>query len=929
MLRRKITAYLLLLTMIFSTFAASMVVYAENSGYQEYQEDVNGTTEQGDYSKAVALLQKLGIVTDIPVDEKISRGAFASYMIQAMNLGVTLDNINSSEIFTDVPATHPNASAILAAYDLGLMNGTGDGLFEPDEVITCEQALKVVVCMLGYGITGHDNPMMGYLETATKFKLNANINASYTDPITGGVMAQILYNALDVKMLKLTSSGMIHEYSDADGDTLLAKHDIVKIKDILNATSVTTLSNVSTLRSSQVQIGNTICEVGTTNAVEYLGYNVTAYAHFDEDVDKVPTIIDISPVANKNEVIILDDSNWVGATLNSDLSKTISYNIEGRAYKATVASDGDTIYNGVANVDFNAAAYKPRNAEIVLIDNDMNGEYDVMIVKEFDTLVVENISGSSYTVTGTLIGAELDDKGNPLDKDASFALNPNSDEYSVRLTKNGEVVSFDTIKTNNVLSILAAEDRNGKIHYDIIISDLKIVGSIEEVMEEGDSTTLIISLTEYKVIPAEKNAFKAGESGTFYLDFRSKVASYSVKAAGGSAYGYVLGVMETKGISGTAKLRVLDTNGKISEYETKETITLSDRTEKLPRRITASEILSNTEILKQIEYQVIQYKTNADSNITEIVTAENWAQDYEKGLQRPEIGIPNWRKGEIKPASDEYPYLVNRNYSSDAPSFFIRGGDDEGKEDVILIDSECLVFYVPQDTTQTDEFRFEVRRPGALKRISTPYPMEIFNVDPRTGKTTLALIRYSDVAADVANAEAYIVESVSKAMKGDDQVYKVSAWSGGGNVEFLVDPNIMENRSSLKPAQLGRGDIVQFTTNSEGEINYIGNPILDFDQKATVKYSPGEYCADNGSFTYGRVKRVEGEVVAVDTNYKEHDTTRYFGTRGLSMPVYDAAAGKDGLFYLGGVGDIEVGDWVLIRAGQAWVTAVMVLKGVE
>ena len=55
-----------------------------------------------------------------------------------------------STTFNDVNVEHPLSGYIHIANQLKVVEGNGDGTFTPNEAVTFDQAVKMIVCALGY-----------------------------------------------------------------------------------------------------------------------------------------------------------------------------------------------------------------------------------------------------------------------------------------------------------------------------------------------------------------------------------------------------------------------------------------------------------------------------------------------------------------------------------------------------------------------------------------------------------------------------------------------------------------------------------------------------------------------------------------------------------------------------------------------------------
>ncbi len=110
---------------------------ATNKWYERY---VN-------YVSANKLFQGVGNNTFLPTDN-ITRAQFVQVLANLENVDVTNKNVTTS--FTDVPSNKWYTPAVKWASDKGIINGFGDGTFQPTASITREQMCAMLVRYINY-----------------------------------------------------------------------------------------------------------------------------------------------------------------------------------------------------------------------------------------------------------------------------------------------------------------------------------------------------------------------------------------------------------------------------------------------------------------------------------------------------------------------------------------------------------------------------------------------------------------------------------------------------------------------------------------------------------------------------------------------------------------------------------------------------------
>lgn len=117
---------------------------------------------------------------------------------------------------------------ISLAKHFGIINGTTELTFSPEEKVTYEQAIKMIVAALGYNdqAIAQGGYPYGYIAVADKLGILNDIECSYIDNATRENISKIIYNALNVPFYFLINSeaGSI-EYEEAQY-TLRELYDI-------------------------------------------------------------------------------------------------------------------------------------------------------------------------------------------------------------------------------------------------------------------------------------------------------------------------------------------------------------------------------------------------------------------------------------------------------------------------------------------------------------------------------------------------------------------------------------------------------------------------------------------------------------------------------------------------------------------------------
>jgi len=156
------------------------------------------------YYKAVDKLSNIGIIQGrgdgafAPVD-KTTRAEFCTFLARAY--GYNSNYYQPIALpFPDVDRSHWATPYISFCYENGYINGYDDGTFCPNNYVTDEQAIKMIVCSSGVG----DESLAavgpkwysGYLNVAQKYNLLAGTRVQVSNSANRAFVAQVVYNAL-------------------------------------------------------------------------------------------------------------------------------------------------------------------------------------------------------------------------------------------------------------------------------------------------------------------------------------------------------------------------------------------------------------------------------------------------------------------------------------------------------------------------------------------------------------------------------------------------------------------------------------------------------------------------------------------------------------------------------------------------------------
>ncbi len=180
-----------------------------------------------EYYEAMKALSELGIMQGyddgtFKSEGTLTRAEAAAIMVRLLNLEEKAQQ--GETIFTDVEASHWASGYINVAVEEGIINGQGDGTFAPEEKVTYQQMVKMLVCALGYEPVALANGGWnggGYLAAASKIGLITGIGGTSSEAVSRGKVAELCCRAFYIDLMEESGEGI---YKVNEGKTILTEY---------------------------------------------------------------------------------------------------------------------------------------------------------------------------------------------------------------------------------------------------------------------------------------------------------------------------------------------------------------------------------------------------------------------------------------------------------------------------------------------------------------------------------------------------------------------------------------------------------------------------------------------------------------------------------------------------------------------------------
>jgi hypothetical protein len=155
-----------------------------------------------DYGEAVEALYDMGIFGgdedgNFNPNNTITRAEVATVICRLLGVEEEAKSMKT-QVFSDLPASHWAAGYVAKAAELGIVNGYENGKFGPEDPVTYEQMVKMLVCAAGYGedaesAGGYPD---GYLAVGDECGFTSGVNIVIGKGAPRSAVAMLVYNAI-------------------------------------------------------------------------------------------------------------------------------------------------------------------------------------------------------------------------------------------------------------------------------------------------------------------------------------------------------------------------------------------------------------------------------------------------------------------------------------------------------------------------------------------------------------------------------------------------------------------------------------------------------------------------------------------------------------------------------------------------------------
>jgi len=796
----KITVLFLVITICVSFVAVS----ADTQPTQGVDDNLN---------EAMEVLRMFSIIPDyydysVNTEEIVPRADFVSGV--AKMIGLT--KYDGDAYYYDVPENHWAFNEVSALTQAGILNGTGNKLFKPDDKMTKSEGYKIIATILGYGDWAQYSGgyPTGYIAAANRADISDGVSSS--EYITVSDMIRIFYNAITTSMLEPVAYGTKDVTYSANGhNTILSVY-----RDVYYAEGRVTGANCSSfdgmaLDEGKIIIDNIIYD-SEVDAGDYLGEKVKFFYKKEGKADG-RTVLWVKRLNDKNVINVTVDND---AVFNKETYE-LEYLENGRERNIALDRGMVLVYNGgVVDSAVSEIFSMPRyTAKFVKDDND---KYSVAVVKAYENYVVGSIDSTEYVIY---------DKAN-----GNRILSLDANDYDrLKIAVLGKTsVEFKDIKENNVLSVYLSKDKR---YMDVHVSVDVATGVIDSVKNKKYGKTIQIDAIEYYAPETAKGQdVKVGQSVKLYLDAKGEVAFSEIDV---SSYtpAYIIAAAESNDkFDNVIKLRVLTKQNGVKEMECDKSIKIDGKLYK-----DLDKVKNYLMPAGEFTPQFVMMRVSGQGKIKMLDTViDNPDAEDDDVLA---VSVPN--QGEVT--------YRNRLLGHKA-----------------VLNTTSVIFSLPLDIENAEDKEFAVL--SALTDWKTYTNVETYKVQDRVGYEQFVVVHGHNSAMYWESDIPVLVSSFCEVIGDDGDVYEgIIGYQGGAEKEFAVKEDV-----SLQERGVSEGDVIRLKMNPDGTIDDF-EMIFDYDkQEESVKI--GGY-ASQVSFSVGYVTDLVDGVIKIGKTKGSTDISIY------------------------------------------------------
>ncbi len=656
------------------------------------------------YYGATAKLKNLGLVsgysaTEFNPEGTITRAEFCSMTARLLNINGTVDPASFKRVFGDVDSDYWGAGAVYALYSMGVVNGDENGNFNPEDNITVQDAVKILVSSLGYTAMALDRGgyPAGFIGEASRLSLLDGLgDIGYAEMLKRGDAAMLMSNSLNVPIVTQTVYGESSQVYEYGTETILSRyHGITTVRGEITDVGHAGVYAESVVPEGRFTIGGESYSAGGFDLLPFLGMRGTAYLKEEKGSEPEAVYFEADSSISVTELSFNDYDRFEGGAvyyLDNGAERRINLSDEAKIiYNYRYLTRAGLIENG--ELPFKCGFMK-------IIKNSADSEY--IMIRDYETYV---LGGEAK------LGGAITDKSS-----GAVSLDLENAEL-VTLYNDGERIEYDPeyhLNKNEVLNV--AKSLDGTVA-DLRVSIDTAVGEVTRADSSGNE--YMIGGRPYSASEYFLNSGRTLEPGaaeiTAYLDINGNIA-FADGAGRAERYGYLTAAASgADAFSSAVLLQVVTGNG------TAETL----------RAVNSSRLNGERAALDRfgaLGPQLVRFTSKDDGTVIAMRTATD-----------------------VNAPSDDD--IFTRSYVSESAKYYDTLSVFASK---YQLDASTKVFIVPADREEIEKYKVTDR--SALL-TDTAYDVQIFDLSGEYKAGAVVITRGEDGGSIYNYSPICVVES--------------------------------------------------------------------------------------------------------------------------------------------------------------------------
>ncbi|NPV44748.1 MAG: hypothetical protein HPY70_12370 [Firmicutes bacterium] len=866
-MKRKLLALAVAVIFILGTVA---------TGFAAVAEDVKDT----EYEDAVVRLGALNVLTGFPdgtfrPDNPITRAQFAAVAVRLLGLDDAAKYAKGTTQFSDVGADHWASGYINIAVNRGIIKGYPDGTFMPEKEVTYNEAVTMLVRVLGYGPAADSEGTWpaNYIAKGAELGVTDGVSFYGGAPAKRGDIALMSDNSLDIPLMERVGYGDEATYEVKEDKTLLT--DKIKAetkKAILVATPLVDLN----LDDDEISVrlwddSSEEYETATEEFDVYKDANIDFEAFLGEEVtlwlNKDDEVFFVERETAKKDLVVgqIDEIDADSVTIVFDNGDDDEYDF----------ADSVKVYINLKDDSYDETNLAVGMYVKAILDED--GEIATVVATDWSVGVVEDVDEDDEEIEFKYVEASAfeDNSGDLALEDMEYDLDLSDLEedmivyyYSVLVDEDDEIYKFffETYDKTKVGELEEYKDE------DYVVVDGK----------EYDLAYALVGDNDFADITG-----LLGDDVKVFFGKDGKVVMIELDTASEEEKDYALvtdvAYDADKYNNYTAYIKLLTASGDIIEYEVSDEAIIKEDTAEIDMDsdtadidisgntltfgydtddngiIDSSEAIDIVENDKEFttdngaENTLVKYSLDKDGKIDELEVVGTYRTDQQVDKDDNQIGTDVFADDSTLVFDAYNEKVIKFNDLKDGEKYTIKyvlDDDSLGDAEVIVVYSDLYVedteyaVYISKSNIADDQYKLKVMIDGEVKYFNTDMGSDAATVFGTVYKGQIFSLDFDDnkvADADLVNEdtekftdEVEDIDVTKNRVKLTTNGYKLFADDVQVYIYELNDDGTVDEVKAAKVRDVKDGQKVNVILDSDGYIEYIFIIDKDVDEDPAV-----------------------------------------------------------------------------------------------